>query len=294
MHGNSPTRAMPGVIPRNPYAGQRATLVTLHQKDRVLAPLLEASLGMTLDTLRDVDTDALGTFTREVPRHGSQLEAARRKAQLAVEHSGGPIGLGSEGSLIPGPLGLGSWNVEYVLMLDIAQGLEIVGRAQGPSLHCHGVVASRTDLRAFAELAEFPAHALVLRPDGPDATSVVKGLADWDSLTAAFDEVQRLSPRGQVFAEHDLRADRHPTRMRMIARAGEDLVERLRTPCAACRWPGFGWSSTLRGLSCAACGTATEVPYADRYSCVRCPYSETRRRAGPAAADPARCPRCNP
>lgn len=285
---------MPGVIPRNPYGGQRATLVTLHHKDRVLAPLLEAALGVALETLRDVDTDALGTFTRDVPRHGTQLETARRKAQLAIERRGGTLGLGSEGSFIPGPLGLGSWNVEYVLMLDVAHGVEIVGRAQGPTLHLHGLVSSEADLRAFALRAEFPEHALVLRPDGPDGAPVAKGLSDWDGLAAAFDEMQQRSPSRAVFVEHDLRADRHPTRMRMIARAGEDLVERLRTPCAACDWPGFGWSSTLRGLACAACGTATDLPYADRFDCVRCPHSETRNRDGPSAADPARCPRCNP
>ena len=85
---------MPGVIPRNPYGGQRATLVTLHHKDRVLAPLLEAALGVALETLRDVDTDALGTFTRDVPRHGTQLETARRKAQLAIERRGGTLARG--------------------------------------------------------------------------------------------------------------------------------------------------------------------------------------------------------
>jgi hypothetical protein len=280
--------------PLDSYVGQRATLVTMHDKDRVLGPLLASALDLRLDTIRDVNTDSLGTFTRDVPRAGSQLEAARRKARMAIDASGASCGLGSEGSFFPGPLGLGSWNLEFVLLLDAERGVEIVGRARGPGLQVHGIATSPEELTTLAQQAQFPSHGLVLRPDGPDSDHMVKGVHDWDTLASAFADLRNQSVAGQVFVESDLRAHRHPSRKAMIARAGQDLVERLRTPCAACGQAGFGWTEAQRGLPCGACGTPTQDAYADILACVRCPHRETRPRDGPKRADPARCPACNP
>lgn len=80
-------------------------LLTQHGKEKVIARELEATLGCRLERLGDNDTDRLGTFTREVPRPGTQLEAARRKARIGMELSGSPLGLGSEGAFGPHPVG---------------------------------------------------------------------------------------------------------------------------------------------------------------------------------------------
>ena len=65
------------------YRGARIALLTQHGKERVLAPLFALELDATLVVEGGFDTDALGTFTREVDRAGTQLEAARRKAEIA-------------------------------------------------------------------------------------------------------------------------------------------------------------------------------------------------------------------
>ena len=65
------------------------------------------------------DTDQLGTFTRDIPRPGSQLEAARRKARMGMSLSGLPVGLASEGSFAPDPFtGMFTWNVEMLVLID--------------------------------------------------------------------------------------------------------------------------------------------------------------------------------
>jgi hypothetical protein len=277
-----------------PYAGQRVTLVTRHEKARVLAPVLRAHLALQVETYPHIDTDRLGTFTREVARVGTQLEAARAKARLAVEHGGGPLGLGSEGSFGPGPIALCAWNLELVLFLDTARGIEVVGRAQGPGRHIHGLADDVDTLLTLTEQIGFPDHGVVLRPDGPEAPSVDKGIADRATLVTTFTRMRAASTTGRVFVESDLRAHRHPTRMAMIERAGRDLAERLGTPCPHCATPGFGRTETLRGLPCGSCGTPTEAPRADRFACVICPHTEERARSGVSYGDPAHCPRCNP
>lgn len=276
-----------------PYTGARVALLTQHGKERVLAPLFADSLGARVEVVGGFDTDTLGTFTRDVPRAGSQFDAARRKAQLAIELGGIPVGLGSEGAFGAGPFGFGGWAVELVVLVDRARGIEIGGVAQGPCVHAHGVVATHDDLQAFGTRAKFPDHGLVVRlsEDGP---IVRKGIRTWDELRSAFDEAVACGVDGGVFVENDLRAHQHPSRMALIELAGRDLVARLSTPCPSCAAPGFGVAEPVPGLPCAQCGMPTDHAVADEWACVRCEARERRPRPGPGTADPRWCQWCNP
>lgn len=133
------------------------------------------------------DIDQLGTFTREIPRAGTQLEAAKRKARIGMEWSGSLFGLASEGAFGPDPgIGLIPWNVEYVTLIDDARRLELVGRAEGPARQIHRTVTDWAAMLTFAEEAGFPHHHLVLRPDNDNDPRVVKGIGDLDSLERTF------------------------------------------------------------------------------------------------------------
>ena len=70
------------------YRGQTIALLTQHGKERVIAPALEPALGCHIQLVTGYDTDQLGTFTRDKPRPGSQLEAARRKVRIGMALSG--------------------------------------------------------------------------------------------------------------------------------------------------------------------------------------------------------------
>ena len=89
------------------YRGQSIALLTQHGKERVIAPALEPALGCHVQLVTGYDTDQLGTFTRDKPRPGSQLEAARRPEARSPQRRG-PLrnarwrGLGH-------PINTGSW-----------------------------------------------------------------------------------------------------------------------------------------------------------------------------------------
>lgn len=281
-------------LPPHPYPHGRVSLLTRHEKERAISPLFRARLDMSVDVVGDFDTDMLGTFTREVPRQGTQREAARQKAQIAIERSGNRFGLGSEGSFGPGPWGFGVWNLELLVFLDAERDLEVVGSALEPGLHLHDRVRTRAELEAFAQRAGFPGHGLVVRAEDENHPVLFKGLCDWEALYGAFTKAQEASPLGQVFVENDLRAHQHPSRMANIARAAEDLLERLLERCPSCQMPGFGRCEKIPGLPCADCGTPTRLPLQEEWACVKCPERQRKALAGAKVASPAQCEVCNP
>jgi hypothetical protein len=277
------------------YRDQPVALLTQHGKEQVLAPLLLSALGCRVQNVTGFDTDTLGTFSREVPRPGSQRDAARQKAEIGMRLSGLPVGLASEGAFGPDPMsGMFSWNIELVIWIDHRHGLEIVGMAQGPARCAHLLTAQWAELESFANREDFPQHQLVLRPDGQDGGHIVKGVADWATLKAQFQQAQAVSNAGQVFIETDLRAHAHPTRMQTIERAALDLVSRLKSLCPACGAPGYAVTEVVSGLPCADCGMPTSVRRGEIWSCVACEHHQTLWRSDISEASPAQCPQCNP
>ncbi len=63
---------------KNYFKGRTLVLATKHEKEKVMAQILEKELGVKVVVPADFDTDQFGTFTREIKRGGDQLEATRR------------------------------------------------------------------------------------------------------------------------------------------------------------------------------------------------------------------------
>jgi hypothetical protein len=277
------------------YHGHTAALLTQHGKEAILGPVLNQHLGCTVQHVTGFDTDQLGTFTREQPRSGTQLDAARRKARVGMDLSGLPLGLASEGSFGMDPhMGLVPWNVEIVIWIDDRRSLEVVGMAQGPADDRQSLLNSREALHTFATEAGFPAHGLVLRPEGPDDARVYKNLATWADLNHAFDKAMQEAANGAVFVESDLRAHRNPTRQALIHQAGLDLAQRLLSACPVCQSPGFSRQSHVPGLRCRACGRRTHLPVAETWRCTCCGHEAQLPLPTAEGADPAQCSHCNP
>lgn len=277
------------------YSGQRVALLTQHGKEHVIGPVLNAALGCLVERVDGFDTDTLGNFTLEIPRAGTQIEAARKKARMGMTLSGLPLGLASEGSFGPDPFaGMVPWNLEVLLFIDDVRGLEVMGVAQGSTLHVQQTTTDWAQAEAFAHEAGFPEHHLVLRPAGNGAPRLRKGIATWPELKAAFAQAREKADQGQVLIENDLRAHAHPTRQDNIRRAAFDLAKRLQSLCPACGTPGFGPVDRIAGLPCGACGAPTRETRAEVYGCLKCRHRENHPRSGPAVADPSRCEFCNP
>lgn len=276
------------------YAQARVALLTQHGKEGLLGPILHAGIGCRVEHVPGYDTDRFGTFTRDIPRLGSQLEAARRKARVGMALGRTRFGLASEGSFGVDPCtGLLPWNIELVLLVDEECGLEFMGVAQGAAPDVQCTFTAWHELEAHVVKVGFPAQQLVLRPNGPHDPRLRKGIADRATLADAFFWAAARADAGEVFVEPDLRAHCNPARQRMIQQAGENLVARMRSGCPACGTPGYWVSAAVGGLPCAGCGSPTEEIAAHTWSCLNCAHREQRAIAA-SAAEPARCARCNP
>ena len=277
------------------YSDLRVALLTQHGKEQVIASVLGPALGCRVERVSGYDTDLLGTFTRDIPRAGTQIEAARKKARLGMEFAGLPLGLASEGSFGADPMiGVFPWNVEFLVWIDDVRGLEVVGMAQGKANFAHLLANDWTAAEAFARQWGFPGHHLVLRPEREDDSRIRKGIASWAELETSFSWALEQSPSGLVFLETDVRAHANPTRQENIRLAAEDLASKLRCLCPQCAAPGFAIVERVPGLPCEDCGAPTREPQADVLGCVKCPHRVTRARMGRHTADPGSCDYCNP
>ena len=291
MTGSAPTE--PAASVAGPYVGRRVALLTQHGKERVIAPVLDAALGCRVERVGGFDTDTLGSFARDIPRAGTQREAARRKARIGMERSGLPLGLASEGAFGPDPMaGLFPWNVELLVFIDAERGIEVTGLAQQATRFAHLLTDDWETAAQFARQAGFPEHRLVVRPQGQDDPRIEKDLASWTALEAAFNHARGEAENGRAFLENDLRAHAHPTRREAIRLAAENLRDKLLSLCPACGAPGWWPVERIPGLPCADCGAPTREARAETWDCPACGRRETR--ALPGAADPGRCDYCNP
>ena len=162
------------------YRDQQAALLTQHGKEGVIAPVLAKLPGCRVEKVEGFDTDLLGTFTRDIARAGSQLDAARKKARIGMELSGFSIGIASEGSFGTDPFTrMLPWNSELLIWIDDRLGIEIVATSAGKTNFFHRLVDSWVEAEDFARLVGFPEHRLVVRPADKNHPEFRKGLADW-------------------------------------------------------------------------------------------------------------------
>lgn len=277
------------------YRGQRVALLTQHGKEKVLAPVLERALGCRVELVTGYDTDLLGTFSRDIPRAGTPLEAARKKARIGMAIAGLPLGLASEGCLGSDPfMGMFPWNLELLIFIDDERGLEVVGQAQGKANFAHQLVADWAAAEAFAKHMGFPEHQVVMRPESEDDPRIRKGISSWTELETAFAWALQQSTNDRVFLETDGRAHANPTRMENIRLAAEDLANKLCSLCPACSMPGFWIVERVPGLPCEDCGAPTRETRAEVHGCLKCTHRLSHEFTDRSHASPSRCDYCNP
>ena len=287
---------------------ERVAVATLHGKVEALAAAF-AGRGLRLEAV-PIDTDALGTFAGDVERPGTAHEVVIEKARRGMAASGLALGIATEGSFGPDPvLGFLPLHTELLAFVDDVHGQVIILEHAG-----HDTNWVSKALRPGAEVAPLlaqigvPSHAVLVKPNAwpgpvpgpipdrsPAARPVAKGLRDPDAVMAAIEAMAMASSDGLARVEADLRAHMNPTRMRVIARLGERLRDRLAQPCPACGAPGFGPIASEPGLPCELCGAPTDLARAEVHGCGACGHAQTRPRAdGRTHADGGHCPDCNP
>ena len=281
------------------FTGRVAVIATMHRKETVITPLVEAALGVTTLVPAEFDTNCFGTFTREIKRPADQLTTARLKAEAALDLTGETLAISSEGSFGPHPqMPFIASNLELVLLRDRQQQLEIVGEHLSTKTNYQSqTVHTLEDALSFAESVGFPDHGLVVMPsasrNSPD--SVFKGITTEARLVEAFTLTLEQSPNRKVHIETDMRALYNPTRMEAIAQATEDLIRVTEQRCPQCDRPGFRIVKHEPGLPCGLCGTPTLLTLSVLYRCQSCQFEQRQHFPDSLQfADPGQCPYCNP
>jgi hypothetical protein len=278
----------------NLYQGCSVALLTQHGKEKLIAPILEPSLGCRIVHVTSYDTDQLGTFTGEIKRIENQINTARKKAKIGMSLNSSKIGIASEGAFVADPFsGLMPWNVEVVLWTDDENKYEVIGIAQGAARNLQRAITSIAELEKFASEAGFPDHHLVLRKTEDDDKNMHKGIGNWSDLRKIYSDFQRVSSQPCIYAESDLRAFCNPTRQRLIELATKNLLDKLTSLCPICAAPGFWISKNEMGLPCRACKTPTKLPLSYLWTCAACNH-KLSKPSERIFADPSQCDFCNP
>ncbi|MBD2339245.1 hypothetical protein H6G64_19940 [Calothrix sp. FACHB-156] len=275
-----------------------AILATMHQKEQVIAPILE-ELNLQIIVPQDFNTDIFGTFTREIKRLGTQIETARLKAEKALELTDATLAIASEGSFAPHPyIPYVYSNREIVILLDKENDLEIVGEELSLETNFnHQIVENFTAAYDFALKVGFPEHGLVVSCQElpQDSSEIVKGITNREKLLEAINWALNNSPDGKVHLETDMRALYNPTRMKNIAKATQNLLKKIKSQCPQCSAPGFEIVERIKGLPCEICATPTNLFLSVVYQCNKCGFSQEKLfPEGREFADPAQCMYCNP
>jgi hypothetical protein len=281
------------------YAGATVIMPTKHAKSLATGPAFAEHLGASVLEFV-IDTDTFGTFTRERPRTGSALEAARLKCELGLQLAGSHAvyGLASEGSFGPHPaLPFLAADCEILYFIDRQRGFHLhMSELSEATNYLQRAITSLDELAEFARTAQFPSHALILRPEGslePDL--LFKGLSDPAALRQAFETCRKARPGSRIWVETDMRASFNPSRMAVIATLARKLARRLATECPSCKSPGWGIVKSEPGLPCAYCSEPTAMTAREISGCVLCNHQEQSPRSdGLTHAPQGQCQNCNP
>lgn len=291
------TLASAGQILTHPCAGRVVALATMHGKEAAIAPAL-GDIGLQLKVPAGLDTDALGTFSGEIPRKGTMGEVAIKKARMGMELLRVPLGVASEGTFGPHPsIPFITAGMELMMFVDDERGFTVSeGLVTEKTNFAHAVARDAEELDAFLSLACFPSHALIVSPAANEGEPLLfKAVSSRDGLAEAIAACAAASADGQALITTDMRAHLNPTRMTSLAALADRLAARLASICPACATPGFGRVDVKRGLPCEVCGAPTEWVVAEILGCALCDYREERVRSdAKATVGPECCPLCNP
>ncbi len=276
------------------FKSRKIVIATKHQKEQVIAPLLLKEFGMIAITTPQLDTDLLGTFTGEIERTLSPIEAARKKCYLAMEQTNCNMAIASEGSFGPHPgLFLVPADDEILILIDKENNIEIIAREVSTQTNFNtAIITDYAQLRKFANRALFPSHALIIRNEKNSNMEIVKGITNWDDLNATF--YHFMQKYGKVHVETDMRASYNPTRMQVIEKATVQLIKKMQCTCPQCKAPGFSITNVKRGLPCGLCNMPTQIPKSNLYTCAQCHFIKEETIANKQFEDPMYCNFCNP
>lgn len=277
----------------NYFTGRKVVIATMHGKEKVIGPLLAKHFGAETFVPSNFNTDVCGTFTREINRHGDQKEAARKKAEMAMDISSLDLAIASEGSFYPHPsMPFLSSNAELILLVDKKNGIEVEGFASSlETNHDQEEVSSLEEVISFVKKIGFPEHGIIVRKS-KSGGKIEKEIKSMEELEEKAKKLLGGLFVKSIYLETDMRAHRNPTRMKVIGEAVVDLIKNIESACPSCGMIGFCKSVLGHNLTCRTCSRVTDIPGSFFYSCQRCDHKEERCERDFAKEE--ECAYCNP
>ena len=277
------------------FQDRKLLIATKHQKESVIAPLFWEEFRNYCFTSDVFDTDLLGTFSGEIERKEDALSTVRKKCTLASEATHCDLVIASEGSFGPHPsIFFAQANEELIMLKDFKNDIEIVAREISLETNFNGKkIANEKDLIGFAQLVHFPSHAIILKPDEKNFSKIFKGITSEDVLIKNYNQLKQEF--NSVYAETDMRAMYNLTRMKVIEKATQKLIDKIKKVCPKCALPGFDIVNAISGLPCENCSLPTQSILSYIYQCKKCEYKEEQLYPrGIQFEDPTFCNYCNP
>jgi len=277
------------------FKDRKLLIATKHHKEQVIAPIFEKGLGVHCFVPEKYDSDIFGTFSGEVERKNTALETVKAKCLAAMEEFDCDLAIASEGSFGSHPsIFFAQADDEFLIFIDKKNDLEIIGRELSLETNFYGEkIYNREMLLNFADRIQFPSHAIILRAEADDLTSIRKGIITNSQLEDAFQQIMNM--HGSVYAETDMRALYNPTRMAVIKIAAQKLLETIKTECPSCKAPGFCVTDAKQGLLCSWCSAPTRSTLSFIYSCKKCFFSSEKMYPHQKITEePGFCDSCNP
>jgi len=274
---------------------RKLIIATKHEKEKVIAPLLEKVLGVSCFINENFDTDILGTFTGEIERKLNPIAAARQKCLMAMELANCDLGIASEGSFGPHPtMFFVNADDEFLIFIDKKNNLEITVRELSTATNFNGKeIKTIEELLEFSYSVQFPSHGLILRNTKGDCKKIIKGITNINRLKESFYTL--FDDFNSVYVETDMRAMYNPTRMSIIEAATQKLIDKINSLCPQCSKPGFGIIEAKGGLECSLCRSPTNSTLSYIYVCQHCQYTkEEKYPHKKITEDPMYCDYCNP
>lgn len=276
------------------FQGRSLIIGTMHDKEKVIAPLIESSIGVKCIIPIEFNTDQLGTFSGEIERALDPVETVRKKCLMAMDAMEFDLGIASEGSFGPHPtIPFLQADDEWLIFIDRKNNVEILVRELSFETNYQGrEVVAGVELDEFLDRVKFPQHAVMIRSlETPNEW--IKGIRNREDLNKAINKLNIVNAR--FWIETDMRAMHNPTRMGVIEKAAKKLAKAILSTCPSCSMPGFVVSSDTRGLPCELCGLPTQSVLSHVYTCKYCQFEkEINFPFGKQKEDPMYCQRCNP
>lgn len=275
----------------NYFQNKTCIIVTKHQKERVIAPILEDMLGLKFIHGHRFDTDSLGTFSGEIERMKDPLSTVKDKCLLGAHVPNADFVIANEGSFGPHPLiPFVKADEEYLCIYDKNENDFVVEKMIFFETNfLKEKISDLIQLDAVLGKLKYPSHGIMIRSE----KEIIKDVQDPDLIRSHVQAM--LYEYGQCTIETDMRAMYNPTRMQCIGQLTKKLASALLNKCDSCGWHGFQILRQENGLKCSLCNRPTRSILYHLYQCKKCGFEKKIIYPNKKQMeDPAYCDWCNP